>query len=185
MRMHFDSTRELHTASLLLRPLQLEDSVAMFDIYADPETMKYWSSEPVSNYADAQKLVREDVDSMDEGNSITLAITLQTTGQVIGKCILFRHSKSNRRAEVGFVLNRKFWRRGLAFEAVAALIHLAFEDLGLHRLEADTDTANAASLHLLEKLGFRREGLFRERWYVYGQWQDSVMLGLLKTDWSQ
>ena len=92
MRMHFDSTRELHTASLLLRPLQLEDSVAMFDIYADPATMRYWSSEPVLNHADAQKLVREDVDSMDEGNSITLAITLRATGQVVGKCILFRHS---------------------------------------------------------------------------------------------
>ena len=59
MRMHFDSTRELHTASLLLRPLQLEDSVAMFGICAEPETMKYWSSEPVLNHSDAQRLVRE------------------------------------------------------------------------------------------------------------------------------
>lgn len=145
--------------------------------------MKYWSSEPVSNHADAQKIVHEDVDSAALGNSITLAITLRTTAEVIGKCVLFKYSESNRRAEVGFILNRRYWRQGLMFEAMAAMINFAFADLDLHRLEADTDTANAASLFLLEKLGFRREGLFRDRWYVYGEWQDSVMLGLLKTDW--
>ncbi|HSM68108.1 MAG TPA: GNAT family protein, partial [Xanthomonadales bacterium] len=61
----------------------------------------------------------------------------------------------------------------------------AFNGMGLHRLEADTDPANTGSLRLLERLGFQREGLFRQRWRVYGQWQDSVMLGLLKPDWLQ
>jgi RimJ/RimL family protein N-acetyltransferase len=68
-------------------------------------------------------------------------------------------------------------------EALAAMIDYAFSGLGLHRLEADTDSNNTASLALLEKLGFQREGFFRERWYVNGQRQDSVMLGLLEQDW--
>ena len=60
-----------------------------------------------------------------------------------------------------------------------AVIDFAFNTLNLHRIEADVDTENAGSLALLEKLGFQREGLFRERWFVYGKWQDSVMLGLI------
>ena len=66
---------------------------------------------------------------------------------------------------------------------MSAMVTFAFDDLGLHRLEADTDPGNTGSLRLLEKLGFRQEGLFRDRWFVYEEWQDSVMLGLLKPDW--
>jgi RimJ/RimL family protein N-acetyltransferase len=68
-------------------------------------------------------------------------------------------------------------------QALEAVIDFAFDTLKLHRIEADVDTQNTGSLGILEKLGFKREGLFRERWFVYDEWQDSVMLGLLKRDW--
>jgi len=49
-------------------------------------------------------------------------------------------------------------------------------------IEADVDSENTGSLGLLEKLGFKREGLFRERWFVYDEWQDSVMLALINEE---
>ena len=64
-------------------------------------------------------------------------------------------------------------------QALDAVIDFAFTTLKLHRLEADVDPDNAGSLGVLEKLGFEREGLFRDRWLLYGKWVDSVMLGLL------
>jgi ribosomal-protein-alanine N-acetyltransferase len=70
---------------------------------------------------------------------------------------------SQRRAELGYILGREHWGRGFAGEAQRRAIDFAFEDLGLHRLEADTHPDNAASLRSLERLGFRREGLLRER----------------------
>ena len=69
------------------------------------------------------------------------------------------------------------------YQALEAVIDFAFNTLELHRIEADVDTENAGSLGILEKLGFKREGLFRERWFVYGERQDSVMFGLLKHEW--
>jgi ribosomal-protein-alanine N-acetyltransferase len=68
-------------------------------------------------------------------------------------------------------------------EALAVLIDYAFRSLKLRRLEADVDPANASSLRVLERMGFLREGLLRERWNVGGVIADSVMLGLLAREW--
>lgn len=176
-------TRILETARTLLRPLRLEDSEAMYEIYSDPETMEYWSSQPVKSIEGARKLVQADVDWVKQGSAVLWAIAEPSSNKALGKCVLFQFSKENQRAELGYVLNRERWGIGLMTEVMTKVIDFAFDELGLHRLEADTDTLNAGSLALLGKLGFQQEGVFRQRWKVYGEWQDSAMLGLLKPDW--
>lgn len=104
---------------------------------------------------------------------------------VIGTCTLYHLDGRNRRAEIGFALGREHWGRGLMQEALGALLGYAFDTLNLHRVEADVDPGNAASLRLLERLGFVREGMMRERWLVGGGVQDSVILGLLRREWSE
>jgi RimJ/RimL family protein N-acetyltransferase len=66
---------------------------------------------------------------------------------------------------------------------MARVLAYAFDTLKLHRIEADTDPENTPSLALLDRFGFTREGVFRDRWYVHGKWHDSVMLGLLLQDY--
>ena len=68
-------------------------------------------------------------------------------------------------------------------EALLALLHLAFTDLQLKRIEADIDPRNVASARSLERLGFAKEGLLRERWIVEGEVSDSALYGLLHSDW--
>jgi ribosomal-protein-alanine N-acetyltransferase len=63
------------------------------------------------------------------------------------------------------------------------LLAFAFEELGLHRIEADVDPRNTASLQSVERLGFQREGYLRERWQVNGEIQDTVFFGLLRGEW--
>ena len=89
------------------------------------------------------------------------------------------------RAEIGYILGREHWGRGYAAEAQRRVVAHAFDDLGLHRLEADTHPDNAASSRSLERLGFRREGLLRERWEVAGEFSDSVLWGLLASEWRE
>lgn len=173
--------RELDTNNLYLRPLKLSDAEGMFAILSDAQSMKYWSNEPVTDMDAVIKTLRKDLQSDAIGKSMCWAVTGKDQGKLIGKCILFQFSPANHRAEIGFILNRDYWRRGFMYEAVQAVISFAFKTLKLHRIEADTDPANAGSLALLEKLGFEREGLFRDRWHVYDKWQDSVMLGLINT----
>jgi len=166
-----------------LRPLTEEDTGDMHAVYSDETTMAYWSNTPTKTIEETRQLVVRDIKAEKKGLALFWAIELKETGAVIGKCTLWQYDENNQRAEVGYILNRQFWRKGLMSETLAAMIDYAFSGLGLHRLEADTDVNNTASLALLEKLGFQREGFFRERWYVNGQRQDSVMLGLLEQDW--
>jgi RimJ/RimL family protein N-acetyltransferase len=172
--------RKLDTSDLFLRPLEMGDDKAMFAMLSDEVSMKYWSSTPITDIEQARRVLREDLDSDAEGKSLCWAIIHRERGIMIGKCILFQFDLANKRAEIGFILNRDFWRQGLMHQALEAVIEFAFERLGLHRIEADVDVLNTGSLAILEKLGFEREGLFRDRWCVYGEWQDSVMLGLIK-----
>ena len=87
------------------------------------------------------------------------------------------------RAEVGFALARAPWGRRYGREALTALLDHAFGTLALRRIEADVDPRNLPSLETLESLGFRREGYLRQRWQVNGEVQDSVIMGLLASDW--
>jgi RimJ/RimL family protein N-acetyltransferase len=105
-------------------------------------------------------------------------------GELVGTCTLFGLVPSSRRAEVGFALAKPAWRQGYMSEALRALLDHAFTVLDLNRVEADTDPRNLPSVRLLERLGFVREGLLRERWIVAGEASDAALYGLLRRDWA-
>jgi ribosomal-protein-alanine N-acetyltransferase len=80
-------------------------------------------------------------------------------------------------------LNQPGLAKGYAIEALTALLAHGFAALDLNRVEADIDPRNGASARVLERLGFRHEGLLRERWIVGGQICDTAFYGLLRRDW--
>lgn len=174
---------EIRTPRLLLRPLALADAPGLLAAYGDPVTMRYWSTPPVSSLAEVERMVQADLDWVDAGRALFWAVVDLERSIVAGKCTLFDLNAQNHRAEVGYILAPAYQRRGLMSEALAALFDFSFDTLGLHRIEADTDVDNIASMALLEKLGFQREGLFRERWLMPGGWSHSLMFGLLRSDW--
>ncbi len=75
------------------------------------------------------------------------------------------------------------WGQGFAQEALHAVLDYAFGPLHLHRVETDIDPRNTASVRVVTRLGFRQEGLLRERWIVDGETSDSLMMGLLAHEW--
>jgi RimJ/RimL family protein N-acetyltransferase len=102
---------------------------------------------------------------------------------VLGTCTLTHYYPTHQRSEIGFALRQMRWGQGLGSEAVTAVIGFAFDSLNLNRIEADVDPRNERSLRLLERLGFQREGHLRQRYYMNGERQDTLMLGLLRSDW--
>lgn len=178
----FDSLR-LSTERLQLRPLREADAPALFAICSDPEVMRYWSTPPWTSIAQADALIARDLQAMATGEYLRLGLERQDSGELIGNCTLFNLHPACRRAEIGYVLARAHWNRGFMHEALAALLAHGFGALALHRVEADIDPRNEASARSLERLGFTREGLLRERWIVDGEVSDSALYGLLARDW--
>lgn len=177
------SDLHLSTVRLELRPLRIEDQQALFAIYSDPDFMRYWSSQPWTNLEQAVQLIASDLRDLAEGRHIRLAIVTRADDRLIGTCSLFNINTQCRRAEIGYGIARGCWRKGFMKEAVTALIDHAFQAMSLHRIEADIDPLNKASAASLERLGFVREGLLRERWIVDGKVSDSALYGLLENDW--
>lgn len=169
--------------SLRLRQLTQRDAADLFEVFADPRVMRYWSRDPMRDPGEARQLV-EDIDAGWRGDTLyQWGIEPDGVGRVVGTTTLFQVSQAHRRGEIGFALGSAWWGRGIAKAAVERLILHAFDTLDLGRLEADADPRNAASLGLLQRLGFRREGLLRARYRVAGEVQDAVLLGLLREEW--
>lgn len=167
-----------------LRWIREEDAAALLAIFGDPEVMAFWSSEPWPDLETAQAYIRDIHQGFHSRSLFQWAVTCGETGELIGTCTLAHYSEQNRRAEVGIILGRKSWGQGLGRSTLRCLIRFAFEELGLERLEADIDPNNLRSLALFEGRGFQREGLLRERWRVHGEVQDTVLLGLLRREWT-
>lgn len=171
------------TQRLLLRPITPRDNHAFLRIFSDPETMKYWSREPLDGLDEAIEMVQEEIKWGETDKCLNWGIARIDDGGLLGKVSLFDYEEKHRRAEIGYVIDRSYWNRGLVSEALATVLAHAFGEIGLHRLDADVDPGNIASLALLKKFGFRREGLTRESFLVHGHWHDSVILGLLEDDY--
>ena len=177
------SNVSLRTRRLELRPLQPEDAEQLYRMYSDPEFMRYWSSQPWSSISQAVELIERDARELAMGEHLRLGIFLIQRGPLVGTCSLFHFNRQCRRAEIGYGIASPHWRRGYMYEAVGEVIAFAFAEMCLNRLEADVDPRNVGSVRSLEKLGFTREGLLRERWIVGSEVSDSALYGLLAREW--
>jgi len=167
-----------------LRWLEEGDAGSLFEIFSDPSVARFWSAPAMTRMGEARQLLRDIRRGFRERDLLEWGLAMKKTDKVVGTVTLWQFDEENRRAEVGFALARSAWGRGLMGEGLNLAIGLGFGPLGLRRLEADVDPRNAASLRLLEGLGFRREGLMRERWNTGGELQDGIMLGLLAREWT-
>lgn len=172
----------LDTPRLRLRPYEPRDVDDLFAMQSDPVVMRYWSYPPWTERAQAEAKLDEIATAMGRGEACPWAVADRSTDRLLGTCALFALVRDHARCELGYALTRAAQGRGLATEAVRRVLEYAFDVLRMERVEADVDPRNAASVRLLERVGFRREGLLRARWRVSGEVQDAFFYGLLRGD---
>lgn len=174
----------LSGARVRLRALHERDVDALFALHSDPEVMRYWSFTAWTEREQAVSHVRRLERDREVMEFYPWVATLHDDDVPIGTCTLFGIHRDHARGVVGYALRRPFWGRGLAGEMLHLALDFAFGTLELNRIEADVDPLNLASCKLVERAGFRREGLLRERWRVGGGVQDTALYGLLRKDYS-
>jgi RimJ/RimL family protein N-acetyltransferase len=163
-----------------IEPGDLED---LYGVFSDPDVTRYWSQQAWGSPDEATIYLEAIHQGFQQGNLFQWGIALRGDDRIIGTTTLYDIDHAQGRAELGFALARDHWGRRYAREALTVLMDHAFGAMAMRRIEADVDPRNLPSLRTLEALGFRREGYLRQRWQVGGELQDSVLMGLLASDW--
>lgn len=174
----------LQTSRLRLRKVKLDDAHDLYAYAHDPAVSEFVLWEPHTSLLDSHQYLKAMCRKYLAGDVTEWGVVHSEAKRLIGTCGFVGYEPDHFRAEVGYALGRKYWHQGLATEALAAVATFSFETLGLQRLEARTALANAASGRVLEKLGFRQEGVLRAHLYMDGKPTDVVMWGLLAADFA-
>lgn len=163
---------EIVTARLTLRPARPDDLEAMHAVLSDPRATRWWSTPP----HDSLEQTSAWLDSMIASGPGHPDFVIERDGLVIGKAGFWRLP------DVGYILHPDHWGQGFAGEAVGAAIDHVFATRDLDDLTADVDPDNAASIRLLERLGFVKTGFAERTWNIGGEWKNSLYYGLSRAD---
>ncbi|MBY0563963.1 MAG: GNAT family N-acetyltransferase [Hyphomonadaceae bacterium] len=164
----------LTAPGVVLRPLSADDAEALFIAHGDPEVHLYWSSPAHGDAGETRRYIQDTL-AMDGAH--VWAIT-EDGGEALGRVALFVLRAGV--GELGIIMRREASGRGLASRALKLVEDYAFGELKLHRLTADIDPDNSASLSLFLRAGFQREGLLRQNWKTHIGLRDSVVLAKLR-----
>jgi [ribosomal protein S5]-alanine N-acetyltransferase len=172
----------LKTERLILRQISAPDAGTVFEIFGDDLVTRHYDLETFTNFEQAEKLIAHFQDRYEAREGIRWGITRREDGRMIGTCGFNGFNRDASRAVIGYDLLSAHWGHGLTSEAVAGMLEFGFQRLELHRIEALVDPENAASLRVLEKLHFTREGVLRDHGFWKGQHWDLVLFSRLHTD---
>ncbi len=167
----------------MLRRFRASDAPRLAEYRSDPEVARYQSWDAPFPVERAEVAVRNfAASSPDEPGHFQYAIELTAERELIGDVYVRLHD-NRKQAEIGFTVARAYQKRGFASEAVGAVLDRLFRRQGLHKVTGECDARNTASAALMERLGFRREGLLRQQTFIKGEWTDDLLFGLLATEW--
>lgn len=174
---HFASAR------LRMRPQVPDDAEALFEAYADPDLMIYWSSAPHSDIAETRAYLAKRAGDMLDPQAAWRGWSICLAGDDRAVGTLAAGLRRNGVIEIGYMLVRRLWGQGYAREAVSRLLDLLFIEEQRRRVMADTDPDNVPSNALLKSLGFTLEGRLRGEWETHIGIRDSLIWGLLREEW--
>jgi RimJ/RimL family protein N-acetyltransferase len=175
----------IRTERLVIREYTDADWPTVLAYQSHPRYLRYypWSERDAHTVREwvASLIARQRDDPRDV---FQLAITLpDKDGLLIGSCGARVNDRPRREGNIGYELNPEFWGRGYATEAAWAMLSYGFDHLGLHRIWAQLNAENAASAHVLEKVGMLREAHYREQDFFKGRWWDGELYAILDREW--
>jgi ribosomal-protein-alanine N-acetyltransferase len=178
------STVQISTERLLLREFEATDGPALHAFESLPEVVRYQSFAPRS-LTESHDYVVASIDAAREEprRVYDLAVILKAEDRVIGRCGFAVGDPDDEQAVLWYTVHPEYWGHGYAPEAARALVSFGFREVGLHRIWADTDPENVASIRVLEKLGLRLEGHLRENARINDVWADSLIFAILEREW--
>ncbi|WP_333599874.1 GNAT family N-acetyltransferase [Flavobacterium sp.] len=173
----------LTTDRLLLRKLSPEVFQYIYEKYSDAELLTFLGLTDENALAVEKEKFRKGLSTFNK-SFLYFQLLDKSTNKIIGWCGYHTWYLDHNRAEIGYGLfDDNYKQKGLMSEAVKAILEYGFGSMKLHRVEAFIGTENQASLNLVAKFGFTKEGQLREHYHKNNIMEDSVVFGLLKQEY--
>lgn len=174
----------LETERLVLREIHpVADLAALHSLFSDPDVARYTDTGPFESPEEAEEVMEWICGIFAQHVGMRWALALKTDEDaMIGTAGYNQWHQWNNSAEIGYDLKSDLWGSGLMTEALRQMLGFGFDNMALNRIEADVTVGNEASARVLEKLGFREEGLLRQRGFWKGAYHDLVVFSLLRSD---
>lgn len=177
---------QLETERLMLREMTIDDVEFYFRHFNNDEIVEgSCFLGPESLEAAKEELKRYCINPFKENKGVRWGIVKKGSKELIGTCGYYDWNKTVHRAEIGYDLDPVYWGRGIMTEALGATLEYGFEKMELNRIQAIIDSKNVRSIRLVQRLGFKKEGILRQNSYFNGQFIDDIVFSLLKKEWTR
>jgi ribosomal-protein-alanine N-acetyltransferase len=173
----------LETDRLILRRMTPSDAEAVFAYASDPEVTRYVVWDTHRSIQDSRAFLELAVQKYKSGGEPDWGIVYKGDHHFVGTCGFVGWDVDHARAEIGYVLSRKYWGRGLMPEALRAMIAFGFERMGLNRIEARCIAENTTSARVMEKVGMTYEGTLRQRELIKDAYRDMKLYAILRSEY--
>jgi len=174
----------INLSKAILRKPKKKDLKGLLRVSLDPDVMKYYGMPPIRSKKDIEREVNWFNKIYRKKEGIRWIIASKETDEYIGDVGFHNYSKQHRRIELGYKLSKEYWRKGIMTESIKKAVKFAFEELKVNRIEALVDIDNLASLQLLRKLGFTKEGILRQYEKETRGFVDLAMFSILREEFS-
>jgi len=172
----------LETERLRLRPFEISDSVRVMSLAGNLEVYRTTLNVP-HPYEEgmAEKWISSHSLQFYNGNGVTLAITLQSDGLLIG-AIGLGITKQHHRGELGYWIGVDFWRQGYCAETAIKMIEYGFKELKLHKITSRHFECNPASGRVMVKAGMVKEGKHIDEFFKDGRFHSDIVYGIVNSE---
>lgn len=172
----------LETERLILRKLQDTDLNDMFEYGSNDEVTKYVSWNTYQSVEDTKTFLNHILQQYAEEKAVFWGIEYKENNKLIGTIDFVALNQKHQKAEIGYILSRDYWGKGIMSEAAQAVIKFGFEQMDLIRIEARCLIENIGSEKVMQKVGMQYEGTLRKSMLLKGKHRDIKLYSILKED---
>ncbi|NOH82060.1 GNAT family N-acetyltransferase [Vibrio sp. RE86] len=175
---------KIETKRLIIRDMTLHDEGAFVAMSQDAKYQRFYDENDCdpNKYRELTNLFVTQA-SEKPRQSYQLAVECKASGKFIGTVCL--RLEDNQQASIGCAFSRASQGGKLSYEAATALADFGFTKLGVHRIYAETISRNLPAIKLCKAMGMRQEAHFKEHRFFKQEWWDTVVLAVLRTEWSK
>lgn len=168
------------TERLLLRRLTPDDFIYVFEHYSDTEIKDFFGLTSDEEFIKELNKFENGYTTHNRSLEVFQLIDKENN-KIIGTCGFHNWYKDHHRAEIGYSITNEVYKGlGVMSEAMKVVIEHGFVKMKLHRIEALVGTQNVASIKLMEKFGFAKEGVLKEHYLINDVYEDSIIYGKIK-----